>query len=89
MARRLVEAGTRFVTVHYDCVDGYGWDSHRNSNDVRDHLLPSFDQGCSALLTDLHGGVRTKAASGVGFWAEAGYATLLVDSFAPRGVRIF
>ena len=53
MARRLVEAGTRFVTVHYDCVDGYGWDSHQSSFDVRDHLLPTFDQGCSALLTDL------------------------------------
>jgi len=53
MARRLVEAGTRFVTVHYDCVDGYGWDSHRNSDDVRDHLLPTFDEACSALITDL------------------------------------
>jgi hypothetical protein len=53
MARRLVEAGTRFVTVHYDSPDGYGWDSHRNSDDVRDHLLPTFDQGCAALLTDL------------------------------------
>jgi hypothetical protein len=53
MARRLVEAGTRFVTVHYDCVDGYSWDSHRNSEDVRDRLLPTFDQACSALLTDL------------------------------------
>ena len=53
MARRLVEAGTRFVTVHYDCVDGYSWDSHRNSDDVKNHLLPTFDQGCSALLTDL------------------------------------
>jgi uncharacterized protein (DUF1501 family) len=53
MARRLVEAGTRFVTVHYDCVDGYSWDSHRNSQDVRDHLLPTFDQACSALLQDL------------------------------------
>jgi uncharacterized protein (DUF1501 family) len=53
MARRLVEAGTRFVTVHYDCVDGYSWDSHRTSDDVKDHLLPTFDQACSALLTDL------------------------------------
>lgn len=53
MARRLVEAGTRFVTVHYDCVDGYSWDSHRNSDDVKNHLLPTFDQACSALLTDL------------------------------------
>jgi hypothetical protein len=53
MARRLVEAGTRFVTVHYDCADGYSWDSHRSSDDVRDHLLPTFDQACAALLTDL------------------------------------
>src|SRR5205823_9680020 len=25
VARRLVEAGVRFVTVHYDACDGYGW----------------------------------------------------------------
>jgi len=53
MARRLVEAGTRFITVHYDCVDGYSWDSHRNSDDVKHHLLPTLDQALSALLRDL------------------------------------
>jgi hypothetical protein len=53
MARRLVEAGVKFVTVHYDCVDGYSWDSHLKNDDVRDHLMPTFDQACSALLTDL------------------------------------
>ena len=53
MARRLIEAGVRFTTVHYDCVDGYSWDSHRNSDDVKRHLLPTFDQACSALLEDL------------------------------------
>jgi len=53
MARRLVEAGVRFVTVHYDCVDGYSWDSHRNSDDVKKHLLPTFDQAYAALLRDL------------------------------------
>lgn len=53
MARRLVESGVRYVTVHYDCVDGYSWDSHRNSDDVRTKLLPTFDQACSALLLDL------------------------------------
>ena len=47
MARRLVEAGVRYVTVHYDCVDGYSWDSHRNSDDVKKNLLPTFDQACS------------------------------------------
>ena len=41
------------MTVHYDCVDGYSWDSHRNSKDVKDHLLPTFDQAMSALLVDL------------------------------------
>lgn len=53
MARRLIEAGTRFVTVHYDCIDGYSWDSHVNSRDVGQHLLPTLDQALSALLTDL------------------------------------
>lgn len=53
MARRLVEAGVRFVTVHYDCCDGYGWDSHLHSNDVRYQLLPTFDQALAALLVDL------------------------------------
>jgi hypothetical protein len=53
MARRLVEAGVRFVTVHYDCVDGYSWDSHQNSDDVRHRLLPTFDQAYAALLEDL------------------------------------
>jgi hypothetical protein len=53
VARRLVEAGVRFVTVHYDACDGYGWDSHVHSDDVKNHLMPTFDQGLAALLTDL------------------------------------
>lgn len=53
MARRLVEAGVRVVTVFYDAVDGYSWDSHQSSTDVKNHLLPSYDQAASALLTDL------------------------------------
>lgn len=53
MARRLVETGVRFVTVHYDCVDGYSWDSHVHSNDVKNHLLPTFDQAFAALIGDL------------------------------------
>ena len=53
VARRLIEAGTRFVTVQYDCVDGYSWDSHRNSDDVKEHLLPTFDQAFAALVNDL------------------------------------
>lgn len=53
LARRLVEAGVRFVTVHWDAPNGYCWDSHINGNDVRDYLLPGFDQATSALLEDL------------------------------------
>ncbi len=53
MARRLVEAGVRFVTVHYDACDGYGWDSHVHSRDVQKFLLPTLDQALAALLTDL------------------------------------
>ena len=53
MARRLIEAGSRYVTVHYDCVDGYSWDSHRNSDDVKKHLLPTLDAALSTLLIDL------------------------------------
>jgi hypothetical protein len=53
LARRLIEAGARFATVHFDPLDGYGWDSHLHSNDVRDHLLPSFDSALSSLIVDL------------------------------------
>lgn len=53
MARRMIEAGARFVTVGWDAVDGYSWDSHTHSNDVQQHLLPGLDRALSALLIDL------------------------------------
>lgn len=53
MARRLVEAGSRFVTVAWDTANGYSWDSHRNSDDQEKYLLPGLDQAMSSLLTDL------------------------------------
>ncbi|MBT6848328.1 MAG: DUF1501 domain-containing protein [Planctomycetaceae bacterium] len=53
VARRLIEAGTRFVTVHYDCVDGYSWDSHRNCESLDKHLLPTLDSALSSLVLDL------------------------------------
>jgi hypothetical protein len=53
ISRRLVEASVRFVTIQYDACDGYSWDSHVNSDDVKNHLLPTFDQGLAALLGDL------------------------------------
>ncbi len=49
LARRLIEAGVRFVTVS----DG-GWDNHQDLFDaLKNHLLPRVDQGLPALLADL------------------------------------
>lgn len=57
MARRLVEAGTRFVQVKWYDWDG-AWDIHGfNSTGIErmeEELCPRFDQGMSALLDDLH-----------------------------------
>ncbi|HLJ93279.1 MAG TPA: DUF1501 domain-containing protein [Gemmataceae bacterium] len=48
MARRLVEAGVRVVTVAY----GF-WDTHGNNFKYLRRHLPLFDQGLSALVEDL------------------------------------
>jgi hypothetical protein len=49
LARRLVEAGVRFVTV-----SSGGWDTHQNNfTSLKDRLLPRLDLGYSALLADL------------------------------------
>src|SRR5262245_46168400 len=53
LARRLVEAGVRYVTVHFDAVDGYSWDSHTHSDDVQKFLLPALDNALATLLADL------------------------------------
>ncbi len=48
-ARRLVEAGVRFVTVGMG-----GWDTHANNfQTLRNALLPALDQALSALVGDL------------------------------------
>ncbi|MFO0910282.1 MAG: DUF1501 domain-containing protein [Isosphaeraceae bacterium] len=53
LARRLVEAGVRFVTVYYSPGIG-GWDTHKdNFNTLRRSRLPITDQSVSALLEDL------------------------------------
>ncbi|HWE35558.1 MAG TPA: DUF1501 domain-containing protein [Isosphaeraceae bacterium] len=51
LARRLVEAGVRFVTVNSG-----GWDHHAKIFDSLDRRLPELDLALSALLDDL--GVR-------------------------------
>jgi len=48
-ARRLVEAGVRFVTIGTG-----GWDTHRdNFNSLKRRLLPPVDNTLSALIEDL------------------------------------
>src|SRR5258708_6475077 len=49
LARRLVEAGVRFVTVNYG-----GWDHHAKVFESLDKKLPEFDAATSALVEDLH-----------------------------------
>ena len=99
VARRLVEAGVRFVTVHYDACDGYGWDSHVHSDDVRDHLMPTFDQTLSALLIDLDGrglldetlvvalGEMGRTPLGSPRWGRGHWSTLFPAVVAGAGVR--
>jgi hypothetical protein len=57
LARRLVEAGTRFVEVNWPKVansDNHSWDVHVGlSNRMRNQAAPMFDRGLSALIADL------------------------------------
>src|SRR5690606_12227348 len=53
LGRRLIEAGGRFVTVQWECPDGYSWDSHIHNNDIEHELLPRLDQTYATLLEDL------------------------------------
>lgn len=48
LARRLVEHGARFVTVHSG-----GWDHHWDLQEGMNRLLPQIDAGVAGLLTDL------------------------------------
>jgi uncharacterized protein (DUF1501 family) len=55
LARRMIEAGTRAVTVSWAPDANATWDTHGgNFVKLRDTLLPQFDHACSALLNDLH-----------------------------------
>jgi hypothetical protein len=87
LARRLIEAGVRFVTV----TDG-GWDTHQNNfKSLKERLMPRVDQGLPQLvidleerglldstlvvwLTDFGRTPQINAASGRDHWASAGFA---------------
>jgi len=100
LARRLIEAGVRFVTV----TDG-GWDTHQNNfKSLKDRLMPRIDQGLPQLLIDLEqrGLLATtlvvwltdfgrtpqiNAASGRDHWASAGFA-LSAGAGIPTGTVV-
>jgi len=48
IARRMLEAGVRFVKV-----TSYGWDTHGDNFNAHASLMPKFDQSFSAILDDL------------------------------------
>lgn len=50
LARRLVESGVSYVTIQA----GGGWDTHGdNFKQLKDNLLPKYDQAVAALVQDL------------------------------------
>jgi uncharacterized protein (DUF1501 family) len=56
-ARRLVEAGCKFITVFWDGFGQFGncgWDTHNNHYPrLNEYLLPGFNRAYSALIRDL------------------------------------
>jgi hypothetical protein len=54
LARRLVEAGVTFVTVHTETKGPGHWDTHENNFNMLQHLLlPFLDRAVTSLLEDL------------------------------------
>lgn len=67
VARRLVEAGCRVVTLNFG-----RWDFHSDTfNGMKNTHLPQFDQGLSALIEDLHDRGLDKDVAVVA-WGEFG-----------------
>ena len=99
VARRLSEAGARFVTVAWDTANGYSWDSHRSSDDLKQSLIPGLDQTLSALLTDLDDrglldetlvvccGEMGRTPNPTKTWGRGHWSTLFPAVLAGAGVR--
>ena len=97
LARRLIEAGVRFVTVS----DG-GWDTHTNNFEaLKKSRIPPIDRALPELLIDLQGrGLlgttlvvwltdfgrtpKVNSASGRDHWASAGFA-IMAGAGIPGG----
>ncbi len=61
LARRLIEAGVRFVQVNWSShpVRDKGWDSHGSNfggavSNLHSFHLPTFDRGLSTFISDMH-----------------------------------
>ena len=99
LARRLVEAGVRYVTVHFDAVDGYSWDSHVHSDDVKKHLLPALDNALASLVEDLSSrglldetlvvclGEMGRTPQATDRWGRQHWSTLFPAVLAGGGIR--
>ena len=54
LARRLIEAGTRMLTLSWAPDANATWDTHgQNFKKLKQTLLPQFDAACSSLIDDL------------------------------------
>ena len=78
LARRLVEAGARVVTLNFG-----RWDFHSNNfSEARDTHLPLFEQGFTALVEDLYERGMDKDVAVVA-WGEFG-RTPIINKDAGR-----
>lgn len=54
LARRMIEAGTRLVTISWAPDANATWDTHGgNFKKLKNTLLPQFDAACTSLISDL------------------------------------
>jgi hypothetical protein len=85
-ARRLVEAGSKFVTVFWDGFGqfaGCAWDTHANHYPrLKEYLLPGFDRAYAALIRDLD--ARGLLDETLVIWTSEHGRTPRIDS-KPKG----
>ena len=78
LARRLVQAGVRFIEVSHNLnfINGTGWDTHNEGQQNQHLLIKELDIALSALITDLeHKNMldKTLVAIGTEFGRPASY----------------
>jgi hypothetical protein len=88
-ARRLVEAGCKFVSVFWDGFGQFGgcaWDTHTyHFQRLREYLLPGFDLAYSALIEDLE--ARGLLDETLVLWMSEHGRTPRIDSKPAGGGR--